>query len=296
MVMPQAEAPAEGSPTGLPQATPDEPASEAGATGDSPNGKPEGGPSGVGPADGEQQQTEDGPPAWAGVSTLDEVLALDEIKSHVDAAVAEGREAGSREMQSQLQPILNKHEEYLGKIDLALTNFGTSWNKIANSGEFTPEDLSKVLQGNAAAFTALVGLQATEGEWMGLKTVFREVGDQLGDKELGKEFVMRADNLKNGLTDPTIYKDFIVRVSAAAVKSMKFQLDEANAHIARIETQDGDDKRKERGQNPARPTGSGGRGISTDSQDRLDRLSMGEDKHGQKATDEDRAWISKLGN
>ena len=292
MVMPQAEAPAEGSPTGLPQATPDEPASEAGATGDSPNGKPEGGTSGVGPADENQQQIEDGPPAWAGVSTLDEVLALDDVKSRVDAAVAEGREVGSREMQSQLQPILNKHEEYLGRIDLALTNFGTSWNKIANSGEFTPEDLSKVLQGNAAAFNALVGLQATEGEWMGLKTAMRELGKQSGDTKLGDEFTVRAENLKNGLTDPTFYSDLVSRVSASAVSAMKAKLDEANAHIARIETQDGDDKRKERGQVPARPTGSGGRAVSTDSQSRLDRLF---DEGGKNATVEDRAWISKLG-
>ena len=292
MVMPQAQASAEGSPAGLPEATPPEPAAEAGATGDSPNGKPEGGPSGVGPADENQQQTEDGPPAWAGVSTLDEVLALDDVKRHVDSVVAEGHKAGSREMQSQLQPILNKHEEYLGKIDLALTNFGTSWNQIANSGQFTPEDLSKVLQGNAAAFTALVGLQATEGEWMGLKTAMRELGKQSGDAKLGDEFTVRAENLKNGLTDPTFYSDLVSRVSAAAVSAMKGKLDEANAHIARIETQDGDDKRKARGQNPARPTGSGGRAVSTDNQSRLDRLF---EDDGKNATVEDRAWISKLG-
>ena len=292
MVMPHAEAPAEGSPKGLPEATPDEPASEAGATGDSPNGKPEGGPSGVGPADGEQQQTEDGPPAWAGVSTLDEVLALDDVKSRVDAAVAEGREVGSREMQSQLQPILNKHEEYLGKIDLALTNFGTSWNKIANSGEFTPEDLSKVLQGNAAAFTALVGLQATEGEWMGLKTAMRELGKQSGDTKLGDEFTVRAENLKNGLTDPTFYSDLVSRVGAAAVSKMKTRLDEAEAEVARMKVERGDDQRTERGQVPARPTGSGGRAVSTDSQSRLDRLV---DDGGRNATAEDREWISKLG-
>ncbi len=308
MVMPTADtvASAESSPDGLPAATPPEPADaqapagDAGATGTSDEGgDPGAGDGGIG-ADGGDGAGEQAPPAWHEARSLQEVVELPEFKTHIDGAVAAGRKEGLSDAQSRMQPFLEKAEIRIGNIDANTQAFVTSWNKHVKDGTLSPEAVQELLGNNQAAFVALSGMQQDTGIWMGLQNTITQIGKQIGSDALARDFALRAQKMRTGLTDPTFYPDLVEAISDAATKPLRGELEEAKATIARHGEQDGDTKRDVNGQRPARAAGragGAGGGLSPDEYDkRLDRLTVGRDADGNLPTQADRDWIASQGN
>ena len=310
MVMPTntAEAPAESSPDGLPAATSPDPtdasasAGDAGADGTPNQGGDQGAGDGATGADGGGGDGggDPAPPAWAEARTLQEVVELSDVKTHIDGAVATGRKEGLSDAQSRMQPFLEKAEIRIGNIDSNLQAFVSSWNKHAKDGTLSPEAVQELLSNNQGAFAALAGVQQDTGMWMGLTNTITQIGKQIGSDALARDFALRSQKMRTGLTDPTFYPDLVEAISDAATKPLRAELEEAKATIARHGEQDGDTKRDVNGQRPARAAGragGAGGGLSPDEYTkRLDRLTVGRDADGNLPTQADRDWIASQGN
>ena len=227
------------SPAGLPDPTPPQPAAPTNGATPAGEAAPASPPQGDITGEGQGQETPGGdppaPPAWAEATDVDTVLGVESVAARVTELKTEATEEGRRAAQSQLQPILQGNQKRLEGILTNTGEFVKSWNKLIRAGTLTQQEATEIIEDNRGTFEALAGVQREAGAWEGRGEWIALAGKS--DPAIVTEFQPRFDALRNGLDDPTFTQDFLAAIGKAAVTPLKKELTEANANIARLESE-----------------------------------------------------------
>lgn len=289
--------PASTPPAGLPDATPPpDPAQPAADTGVAADGSPlQGDATGDGQVPPAQAGDDPSPaPAWAAAPDVDTVLGVEAVATRVTELKAEAQEEGRRTAQGQLQPLLQGNQRRLEEIRKGTSEFTRSWNKLVRNGNITTQEATELIEDHRGTFETLAQVQMESGRWEG-RGEWIDIAAKL-DPSISQEFGPRFQALQQGLDDPTFTDDFLKAVGKAVAGPIKTELQEANAHIARLE-QEARDAGRNGQPAPVKTAGLGGSGIiNTTESARLDRLAYGRDADGNPPTEEDKAWIAERGN
>ena len=224
------------------------------------------------PSEGEPEapgtEVEPPTPAWAKTASLEELFDLGEVKSRLeerDKGVLErGQQEGAKETQRRLQPILQKHEAHLASINKGLGEFVTSWNRLAKNGALDKDAIEELIEGHETTFNALRGVYAEQGHWGGVDGTIAEMLNSAGVSDRHPEFQQRLDNLRNGLSDPTVVGDLLDVLVEAKLKQERerWEKEEGKQVAERVEATIRAEKRSAE-KPPAEPKGggAGGRGA-----------------------------------
>lgn len=233
---------------------------------------------------------------------------LTELHGFVESERTRTREEAVRERdeawRSELQPQQQAIAESTQKAEGTARRWLQSWDDRMEAARDRGDDdvvsreslraMERFMDDNQDGFNAfkvLAGKRSRELEDVGYRDGAVQVAGFLLDKadqgESGKLLNRLAERLA-GKPDPTLAGDFAKLLSAPLIEKAR----EEGAEMARKNMRDEQLKERRNGDEaPAKVTVAGG-GVPNEAQDRLDRLSLGKDRHGNAATQEDKAWLS----
>ena len=229
---------AEPPPAGLPDPTPPSDAS-ASDNGVAAPASPPQGEQGEGQGQTPTEPGTEEAPAWAAAEDVDAVLAVEPVAQRLETMRAEAKtehlEEGRRTAQSQIQPTIQANQQRLDNINKGVQDFVRSWNKGVKAGEFTQEQATDLIEEHRDTFEALAQVQLESGRWEGRGEWINIAGKI--DPAIPTEFNPRFQALQQGLDDPTFTDDFLKAIGKAVADPIKAELKEANANIARLQSE-----------------------------------------------------------
>lgn len=241
-------------------------------------------------------------PAWAAISDREELFAHEEIAPHITEREDAARNTGRTEALETMRESYQEREGRLNRIDGSMNRFLSSFHKLTRAGPegeapaISATALGDLMEEHSEAFAALTGEHQEAGKWVGAAGLINGLAEAAESEDFGNKFRARLTKMQRGLSDPAIFTDMVSAISAAAKKPLQEEIKELNAKVERVGVEARAEKRNGT-EPPATPAGTAG-GGSIDNSDtaRLDRLAYGQDSKGNRATDEDRAWIAARGN
>lgn len=187
-------------------------------------------------------------PAWAGLSSREEVLELPEFKEHVSKREESARDEGRSETHRRMQPFLERQTGHIQQVAKNTQEMRDALLDLQDSGNIDVAELNKWLRRNSDTIAALNGVYGEAGKWAGVRGLLQQLSQAAGNPELVSRFDSRINEISHsnwdyGDPDPHIWGDMFKAFTASAVRPVQEKLDEAHAKILRLETENNHLKR-----------------------------------------------------
>lgn len=273
--MPETEAPPfapESPPAGTPEspspAPPQSLAPEAAPAAPPQEAAPEPGPDAT-PPEGEPEGTPKEPAAkiWASFENAQAALDHPDVVPHLEERDRAAHERAYSDVQSRMQPILQKNEAHLASIDKGMTGFMNAFNDAVDEGTLDEKTVGKLFRNHADALAGINGQARTMGHEGGVNAALAGLLQQAGASDKIAAFQDRIRKTRDGLSDPTLVEDALKAMVSDEVAKAKerWEKDEGKLVRERVEAQVRNEKRLEQPA-PAEPKGGsagGGKGWKT---------------------------------
>ena len=209
---------------------------------------------------------------WAEVETTEALLEHEAvaplISERLDAARDEARKQGLSDAQSRMQPLLDRNQGTLDRIDAGVQKFVSAFNRLVRTkdGEGTPvvakSQIEELLEDHKETFAALAGTDRELGKWAGGNGLIKGLATALSSQEFGTEFHGRLDQMQRGLNDEHLYADIVKAISDEATKPLKVEIKELKAKVESVKVEHRSAER-DGTKPPADVSGTGGGGPIT---------------------------------
>lgn len=263
--MPEPEAPAF-APESPSPAPPQSPAPEAAPTGSTAapaappitiEAAPEPSPDAA-PPEGEPEGAPEEPaaPVWASFENAESALEHPDVVPLLERRAEDAYNRAYSDVQSQMQPSVQKQEEYAANVDKRMTDFMSVLKKQVRAGSFDQSALEEVIEDHPEVFSGINGQAQQTGRHQGVDSAVAELLTKAGAADKLLSFQARLGKLRQGLSEPTFAEDLVKAISDAAITKAKerWEKDEGKLVRERVEAQVRNEKRQEQPA-PAEPKG-----------------------------------------
>lgn len=210
------------------------------------------------------------PPAWAALTTEQEVFDHESLQSLHEERDAASIKKGRAEAQGRMQPEIQRQAHLLNGIDQATSELSGALLELRdaandNEGPVSLKELDKLLTKHGATVDTLGGIDRQRFAVAGWSGIISDLGKEAGVDDLAERFSERLAGLMQRVPDPTLIPDILEALTGAAVKAA-LTTDRPKTAKQTRENYDTELRQLERNgtKPPAKPTGSAGGGKSAD--------------------------------
>jgi hypothetical protein len=219
------------------------------------------------------------PPAWATVTSAEDLFEHESVKplheERLTAARETAKKEGASETHKRLQPLMDRQQDTLRGINDKVEQFTSQWNRLARAKDedgkptVDPARLQDLLDDNREAFAALGGMHRNEGIWSGAAGLVKELADAMKSDSFTSDFRPRLERMQRGDTDSSVFTDMVDAIADSAKEPLKAELKEKDAKITRLEKEVRDAQRNGQAPPANPPGGAGGGGKSRAEEDEI---------------------------